>query len=200
MINFRSSITSLVCALLVITCSPYKSHQTDLVNDITKTDSVLTDIEPAIKTNTEQNDSCVFNNDYKTLTMDWVKELNASGFVWRDEIYSAIKVVDQDTISLSQGGCYHFGVGAEWSLVDAHPATDSAYWISKALELAKEYKLDDYIEFITDRRLIQREGTNNEIILYDVIDTVSVTNRVFDGIVITERGERKTLSLSMYFN
>lgn len=35
-------------------------------------------------TDTDEED-CVFNNDYKGLTTDWLKELKMEAFIWRDD-------------------------------------------------------------------------------------------------------------------
>jgi hypothetical protein len=192
-------VASLTCTILLTTCSTDKSQQSGTISDTIRTASSPIDNKSASDAATEENDTCIFNNDYKKLTMDWVKELNASGFVWHDNLRSAIKIIGQDTITLSQGGCYHFGISAEWSMVDPHPTADSVYWIEKALQLAKEYEFDDYVRFITDRRIVRQQGTDYSV-LYGVVDTTSVTNQVYDGISIEERSQRKILSLSMYVN
>ena len=93
-------------------------------------------------TDTEEED-CVFNNDYKGLTTDWLKELKIEAFIWRDDLKQALVPKRQDTVFLQRGGCTHSGFVVEFKLTDdQHLLTDSAYWITKALELSCEYQMD----------------------------------------------------------
>jgi len=43
---------------------------------------------------------------------------------------------------------------------DQHAITDSAYWISKALELSREYQMDQYEQMIREGRLRKRKAAS----------------------------------------
>jgi hypothetical protein len=183
-----------------ISCSNNKDNKTATTSVDTLTAGKPVTINSAVEsTPSAMEDTCVFDNDYKGLTMDWVKELKASGFVWDEKMFAAIKVIDHDTILLAQGGCYHFGISAKWSTVDTHEATDSSYWITKALKFAEEYQLNDYVAFIKGGQL-QRDLTSETYVRYNVIDTARYTNTLYEGISVADMGHRKRLTLSLYYN
>lgn len=195
-ISYSLATTVLLVALLT-TCTKEKTQEASWaieaeVDSVSAADRLW--IDSLIR-----KDPCVFNNDFKTLTMDWVKEANALDFVWHSKSSSAIKVVGNDTITLRKGGCDHFFITAEMSVIDSHNAEDSLYWIKKALKFAEEYHLKDYADFIKDGRLY-RDRTSEIYVWYNVVDTTQVTNTYYDGIVITDIGARKRLTLSSFVN
>jgi len=57
-------------------------------------------IETTSTSEKESDDDCVFNNDYKGLTTDWLKELKITEFVWRDDLKQALVPKGQDTVFL----------------------------------------------------------------------------------------------------
>jgi hypothetical protein len=197
-----TTITFFISAVF-ISCSNNKQNYTAA----TAVDTLVAD-KPVTIDSVEYTrsieDTCVFNNDYKGLTMGWVEELKASGFVWDEKMLVAIKVIDHDTILLAQGGCYHFGISAEWRISDQHDLADSVYWIRKALQFANEYQMKDYASLITDGNFYrQRDGESRDDksrVYYQIIDTTKITNIVYDGILIETRPEGKTISLSQYVN
>jgi hypothetical protein len=198
-------ITTIVISSTFISCSNNKQNETAITPvDTGSIAGKPVTIDSAVESTPSVEDTCVFDNDYKGLTMDWVEELKASGFMWDDKMVAAIKVIDGDTIILAQGGCSHFGVSAEWRVSDKHDLTDSAYWIRKALQFAKEYQLTDYVSFIEERSFYKHRDDESRDdkskVYYQIIDTVKITNIVYDGILIETRPEGKTISLSKYFN
>jgi hypothetical protein len=199
-----TAITYFISAAFV-SCSNDKQNKTAT----TAVDTLIADkpvtMDSAVEsTSSAMEDTCIFNNDYKGLTMGWVEELKASGFVWNEKKFAAIKVIGHDTILLAQGGCYHFGISAEWRISDQHDLTDSVYWIRKALQFANEYQMTDYASLITDGNFYrQRDGESPDDksrVYYRIIDTTKITNIVYDGILIEARPEGKTISLSQYVN
>jgi hypothetical protein len=187
-----------------ISCSNKRDKIADTSVDTLIADKPMTMDSAVESTSSAMEDTCIFNNDYKGLTMGWVEELKASDFVWDEKKLAAIKVIDHDTILLAQGGCYHFGISAEWRISDQHDLADSVYWIRKALQFANEYQMTDYASFITDGRFYGQHDDESRKdrsrVYYMVIDTTKITNIVYDGILIETRPEGKTISLSQYVN
>src|SRR5882672_7345454 len=70
------------------------------------------DKDSTANTNSEEDD-CVFNNDYKGLTSDWLMELKIKDFIWRDDLKQALVPTGQDTVFVSKGGCSHSGLLVE---------------------------------------------------------------------------------------
>src|SRR5688572_1653153 len=67
------------------------------------------------------DDDFIFNNDYKGLTSEWLKELNITEFIWREDLKQALIPKGQDTLFFSKGGCTHSGILVELKLAnDSH--------------------------------------------------------------------------------
>lgn len=146
------------------------------------------------------DDDCVFNNDYKGLTIDWLKELKITEFIWRDDLKQALIPRGLDTVFLQQGGCTHSGFVVELKLTDdQHAITDSAYWITKALELSREYQMDYYEQVIREGKIKKAESGQTSL-WYEVEDKDVDDNLIFNGIEIAQDGQNKRVSISQYFN
>jgi hypothetical protein len=189
---------------LLISCTAQeKSSQTaDTLaasTTIRATDSADS-IETTSTSEKESDDDCVFNNDYKGLTTDWLKELKITEFIWRDDLKQALIPKGLDTVFLQQGGCTHSGFVVELKLTDdQHAITDSAYWITKALELSREYQMDHYEQMIREGRIKKAESGEANL-WYEIDDNNIDDNLIFNGIEITQEGRGKRISISQYFN
>ncbi len=148
----------------------------------------------------ETEDDCVFNNDFKSLTTEWLTELNIIQYFWREDLHGALIPQGQDTVLISQGGCEHFGISVELFMRTESPSiTDSIFWIAKALELAETYKMNDYAEMIREGRFRKSES-HDQSVLYEVSPEKPIENEIYDGIYIILEKDLKRLSLSKYFN
>jgi hypothetical protein len=97
------------------------------------------------KENEKGESDCIFNDDYKGLTFDWLAEVGKRDFVWRKDLHQALIAAGHDTIYVSKGGCEHFVFLVELRLgEDHHTIADSTFWISTALSLASEFGLEHY--------------------------------------------------------
>jgi hypothetical protein len=145
-------------------------------------------------------EDCVFNNDYKGLTKDWLTQLKIRDFIWRDDLKQALIPKGQDTVFISKGGCTHLGLLVELKLTnDNHPLTDSVYWVNKALGIAFEYQMDHYDKMIKEGR-IRKAESGQKTTWYEIDDNDSEDNLVYNGIEIVENGRTKRVSISQYFN
>jgi hypothetical protein len=85
---------------LLICCAPQ--------NKITETVDTLSTVQQAVNkgstANTDANPEegdCVFNDDYKGLTSDWLAELKIKNFIWRDDLKQALVSKGQDTVFMA---------------------------------------------------------------------------------------------------
>lgn len=191
-----------ILALLTSCTAQEKSSQTaDTI--AAKTPIETTDSINSIETSTSEesdDDDCVFNNDYKGLTTDWLKELNITEFVWRDDLKQALVRKGQDTVFFSKGGCTHSGLLAELKLTnDDHSLTDSTYWVEKALALSVEYQFDHYEQMIRAGKIKKAESGATKI-WYEIEDNDVDDNLIYNGIEITQDGKHKRINISQYFN
>jgi hypothetical protein len=149
---------------------------------------------------TQRDDGCAFNSDYKGLTTAWLEQLQIHDFNWKEKIAMACVASGNDTIFVSEGGCEHYGKIVELKLSnDSHLLTDSAFWIDKALQMAHEFDLDDYVEMINDRRL-RKTQINDLSVWYEVEDMDLGDNLYYNGIEITVEQEAKRITISQYLN
>lgn len=159
-----------------------------------------TDSSATYDTLAEDDDDCVFNNDFKGLTTKWLNELKIKDFIWRDDLKGALVPLGEDTVLLSQGGCRLFGITAELRMYRETPdITDSAFWVSKALLLADQFELNDYSDVIK-RHQLKLSSINKTQAWYEVYPENTIENEIFDGIVITVEGSVKKISIGKYFN
>src|SRR5258706_586911 len=182
---------------LLISCTQEnkKTETADTLNTIKPT----TEKDSTANTNSEEDD-CVFNNDYKGLTSDWLTELKIKDFIWRDDLKQALVPTGQDTVFVSKGGCSHSGLLVELKLTnDNHSLSDSAYWIKKALNIAIEYQMDHYERMIKEGK-IKKTESGQTTTWYEIDDNDLEDNLIYNGIEITLDGQNKRVSISQYFN
>lgn len=188
---------------LLISCTAQERNSQTADTLAAKTPIGSRDSMSSIETSTtEQSDDadCVFNNDYKGLTIEWLKELNITEFVWRDDLKQALVRKGQDTVFFSKGGCMHSGLLAELKLTnDDHALTDSTYWVEKALALSVEYQFDHYEQMIRAGKIKKAESGATKI-WYEIEDNDVDDNLIYNGIEITQDGKHKKINISQYFN
>lgn len=103
-------------------------------------------------------------------------------------------------IFLQQGGCTHSAFVVELKLTDdQHLLTDSAYWVTKALELSGEYQMDHYEQMIREGKIKKAESGQTNV-WYEIEDNNADDNLIYNGIEITQDGHSKRINISQYFN
>lgn len=178
--------------LLLLGCSSPKPNELAINSS---SDSALTNqLVP------DAESDCVFNNDYKGLTEDWLKELDITHYEWDDKLNQALIARGQDTIFVSQGGCTHmnFLVGIQLAR-DTHLLSDSTFFVSKALELATEFKLEQFESMIKLGKLKKVQG-EEDVNQYEIEDNDPEDNLYFNGIGITTTAKGRLIMISQYFN
>ncbi|MBL7838676.1 MAG: hypothetical protein JNJ75_00910 [Cyclobacteriaceae bacterium] len=174
--------------------TPPNLPQTQEVPD---TRQVANEAPAAYDTASEEGDDCVFNNDFKGLTTEWLAELKITNFIWREDLKSALIPNGVDTTLLSQGGCGHFGISVELILrTKTAELSDSAYWISKALEIADQYKMTDYAELIRKGKL-KISNKDEDRVWYEMLSETDT--EVYEGISVIVNKDFKRLTMSKYF-
>jgi hypothetical protein len=189
----------LIIGLLISCKQQNKNTETVINTDTLKLDSI-TETKIYDSTSASEDEDCIFNNDYKQLTTEWLTELKINNFIWRADLNQALIPKGQDTVFLSQGGCYHFGISVELKLTnDNHSLADSALWMNRALKLAIEYQMDHYKQMLEEGRVRMAQDGDKRV-TYLVEDEKESGNLVYDGIEFTQEGENKRIRISQYFN
>lgn len=198
----------LITALIFVNCSGDSSKSTlDNTKDTisTTTEIPLTanrEIEQDTlkKEENEEESGCVFNNDYKGLTTDWLTKVGKTNFEWRADLDQASIAIGQDTIYVSKGGCDHLGLLVELRLHDDnHTIADSTFWLNKALTLATEFGLTHYEQMIREKRM-RRIENNKNVVWFEIEDDDPDDNLYYNGVEINLEKKSKVISLSQYYN
>jgi hypothetical protein len=160
------------------------------------------DSEPIVNADTVQNqedDDCVFNDDYKGLTTKWLAEVGKTDFVWREDLEQAVIAMGMDTIFVLQGGCSHFGFLVELRLSDdRHTLSDTAFWLTKAQGLAKDFDFEHYEKALGENMYTLEKNENS--IWFSVEDDDPDDNMIYNGVEVSVKGNSKIISLSQYLN
>lgn len=184
-------------AILSISCAQKRNSETLSPKDTT----LVTDSRIEAKDTTSRTDeeNCVFNEDYKGLTTEWLKELGIEDFIWKDDLKQALIPKGRDTVFISQGGCTHFGYLVEIKLTDdQHFLNDSSFFVQKALALAREFKMDHYEKMINEGKL-RKVQDQETAVWYEIDDNDVDDNLIYNGIEIKKEGEAKRVNISQYF-
>lgn len=197
----------LIIGLLISCSQPNKNTETaDTLRTTEKVDTIKpteTAKEKDTTTNTNSDsdeEDCIFNNDFKGLTTNWLAELNIKDFIWRDDLKKALVLIGQDTVFFSKGGCTHSGLLVELKLTnDSHPITDSTYWINKVLGLSTDYEMNHYSKMIREGK-IRKAHSGQKNVWYEIDDDDPEDNLIYNGIEIVQDGRNKRISISQYFN
>jgi hypothetical protein len=191
-------ITYCLLALFSISCVQKRNSETLSPKDTTLV--IDSRIEAKDTMSRTAEDNCVFNEDYKGLTTEWLKELGIEDFIWRDDLEQALIPKEQDTVFVSQGGCTHFSFLVEIKLTDdQHLLNDSSFFVQEALTLAREFKMEHYEKMINEGRLRKMQDQETSV-WYEIDDDNMEDNLTYTGIEIKKEGEAKRVNISQYFN
>lgn len=148
----------------------------------------------------EEENDCVFNNDYKSLTTEWLTDLGKTEFIWNKDTNQAEIYSNKDTVFVTKGGCTHFGIIVELRLSnESHTISDSEYWLNKALTLATEFEFNHYKKMITENNL-KRVEANKNVVWFEIDDDEIDDNLFYSGIEINMEKKSKVIRLSKYYN
>jgi hypothetical protein len=146
-----------------------------------------------------END-CVFNNDYKGLTTEWLNQIGKTDFVWNADSNQAEIYSKRDTIFVSKGGCVHSGRSVSLIISnDPHTINDSEYWLNKALILAIDFDFKHYKEMIQENKL-KRVQYRKDLVLFNVEEGNYKSNLIYNGVEIRFEKKHKVVRLSQYYN
>lgn len=146
------------------------------------------------------SDTCIFNNDFKLLTTEWLAKAGRTNFIWQEDLASALIPMGSDTLYVQEGGCDHFIFSVELRLGnDGHSLSDTTFWLAKAQSLAIEFEFDHYKKAIGQRKFRSIEIRENSI-WFDFEDDDPEDNTIYNGIEVIVKGKSKIISLVQYMN
>jgi hypothetical protein len=191
-------ISSYIIIGLLISCST-QNKEIETADTLNATQQAEIP-DTTAKANSDLEEDCIFNNDYKGQTTDWLNKLKFKDFIWREDLKQALIPKGQDTVFVSKGGCSHSGLLVELKLTsDTHALTDSTYWIRKALDISREFQMDHYEKMITEGKIKKAESGQTST-WYEIVDNDQEDNLIYNGIEISLDRQSKKVSISQYFN
>lgn len=89
-------------------------------------------------TQTEIEEECIF--DLKTQTDSFIKNIpEFANYRWIERSKTAaIQLENGDSVYAHRGGCYHFGIDAEWIQQTDSTIHNTVYWLQQATWLAEK--------------------------------------------------------------
>ena len=147
----------------------------------------------------ENESDCVFDDDYKKITEEWLSELEIKKYVWDSKTNKAIVIYNGDTIILYRGGCSHFISSVEIK-TDIYPnkAIDSTL-LRKINDIACKFKFTNYCKKLSEGLYKKTENSNSSFFL-EFEDDNPEDNLFFEGIQIIEKEERTIINMLEYYD
>lgn len=190
--------------LLLLSCSGNRSNTeaTGHYDSAVIHSNVTSDTSQSIETAESEgpeDDGCVFSQDYRGLTTEWLHHVGINDFTWRDDIKTAVIVKGADSLYFGRGGCSHMGTSLELLMNNSdHDLNDSTFWANEVLKLSKEFGFDRYQQAISNHEYKVEPG--NGSIWFNVEDDDPDDNIIYEGIFIRSEGRSKRIVISEYMN
>ncbi|NME71891.1 hypothetical protein [Flammeovirga aprica] len=194
----QSEKTEVVIAETKVEPQPQKKENVSV--EVPKDTIIQTKVETQVsKEKVIVEPDCIFDDDIKGITTKWVNQLGYKSFQWDSLNYHIAVARDQDSLFLSQGGCYHFNTSVILKATSNIGLDSMDYWIEECIKLAKETGFKDYENSLSDYSYsIENHSAFQKIILINVENAME--NIVYNGIVLKKDNDIIEISISEYIN
>lgn len=195
--NFmKKTIYYIALLILTLSCSEKKAQSENIEIKNSKSDTVF---KAAENNELENNSDCIFDNDYKKVTEEWLNEIGIKKYVWDSKDNKAILVYNGDTLMLYRGGCYHFVSSVEIkTAVFPNKEIDSTL-LRKMNDVACKFRFDNYCKKLLEGKFKRVDNEDSSIFLEFEEDDPE-DNLIADGIQISEKGKRTIIKIAEYYN
>lgn len=147
----------------------------------------------------ENNSDCVFDDNYKKVTEEWLSELEIKNYIWDSKINKAIFIYEDDTLIISSGGCNHFMNSVEIK-TDKYPNKDlDDALLKKINNIACKFKFENYCRNLSEGKFKKIDKGNSSLFL-EFEDEDPDDNLISEGIQISKKENRKIINISEYYN
>ncbi|SEP80714.1 hypothetical protein [Epilithonimonas lactis] len=191
----RNTICYLSILMMSLSCSQKKTDTVNVKIENNKSDTVETRKENEL----ENNPDCVFDDNYKKLTEEWLSEVDIKTYIWDSKINKATLIYEGDTLTLYKGGCNHFVSSVEIK-TDIYPNNISdSNLLTKINNIACKFKFENYCKKLMESRF-KKINTGNSSYFLEFEDDDPEDNLISEGIKISEKGRRTIIEISEYYN
>ncbi|MCC9019910.1 MULTISPECIES: hypothetical protein [Flavobacterium] len=185
----------LLIVITTLSCSEKKHKQKTLQSKKTKSDSVIK-VDDALL---ENNSDCVFDDNYKKITEEWLSELEIKKYVWDSKNNRATLVFNGDTLTVYKGGCDHFVSSIEIkTAIYTKKESDSAL-IRKINDVACKFKFNNYCKKLIEGQF-KRIDNSDSSFFFEFKDDDPEDNLISEGIEIFLKEKSTIIKISEYYN
>ncbi len=193
----RKTIYSISLLILTLSCSEKKTQPENIKIESIKSDSVSKTKEE--DNEFENNSDCIFEDDYKKVTEEWLNELEIEKYVWDSKTNKATVIYNGDTLTLYKGGCNHFISSVEIKTDIYQNKTLDSTLLRKINDVACKFKFANYCKKLSEGQFKKTENSNSSLFL-EFEDDNTEDNLFFDGIQILETKKRTIIKISEYYD
>lgn len=194
----KKTIYYLSILIIILSCSEKKPQQEEIKTETIKSDTVSKTTE--VNENELEIDSdCVFDNNYKKITAEWLNELGFKNYVWDSKSNKASIIYNGDTLTVFRGGCNHFISSVEISTtIYPNKALDSML-LKKINDVACKFKFDNYCKNLKKGKFKKIDNENSSVFL-EFEDDNQEDNLISEGILISEKENRTIIKIAEYYD
>ncbi len=187
----RKIIYYISILIITLSCSEKKNQIVNI-----KSDKVL---KTAVGNELENNSDCIFDDNYKKITAEWLSEVGIKKYVWDSKINKATFIYNGDTLTVYKGGCYHFVSSVEIKTdLYQNKLLDSTLF-AKITDIACKFKFNNYCKKLRQGRFKKIDNSNSSFFL-EFEDDNPEDNLISEGIKILEKRNSTVIEISEYYN
>lgn len=191
----KKTFYSVLILIMILSCTEKKTQPENVIIKNIKSDSVA-----KIDGDELENDSdCVFDDNYKKITEEWLSELEIKKYVWDSKTNKATLIYNGDTLTVYKGGCDHFASSVEIKTnIYPNKELDSTL-IRKINDIACKFKFNNYCNKLIEGQFKKIDNSNSSFFL-EFEDDDPEDNLISDGIEISEKEKNTIITISEYYN
>lgn len=146
--------------LILIISLSCTEKKTQIENTIIK--NIKSDSAAKIDGDELENDSdCVFDDNYKKITEEWLSELEIKKYIWDSKSNKATLIYNNDTLTVYKGGCTHFVSSVEIKTnIYPNKELDSTL-IRKINDVACKFKFNNYCKKLIEGQFKKIDNSNS---------------------------------------
>ncbi|MBF4519021.1 hypothetical protein IRZ71_21920 [Flavobacterium sp. ANB] len=181
--------------IVTLSCSEKKTQKENSTIKNSKPDTVLKTEDQE----SENSSDCVFDDNYKKITEEWLQEVDIKNYIWDSKNNKATLLYHGDTLTVYKGGCNHFISSVEIKTAIYPDMKSDSTLIGKINDIACKFKFDNYCKKLIEGRFKKNDNDSSAIFL-EFEDDDPEDNLISEGIQISEKGKSTIITISEYYN
>ncbi len=197
----RKIIYYITIVITTLSCSEKKAKDVGTKPENPNTENIKSDkvLKAEATEELENNSDCIFDDDYKKITAEWLGEVGVKKYTWDSKSNKATFLYNGDTLTAYKGGCNHFISSVEINTDLGKNQTLDSTLLRKLNDVACKFKFNNYCKKLIEGRFVKNENSNSSILL-EFEDDDSEDNLISEGIQISKKGKSTIIEMSEYYN